>query len=126
MLAAVVNHELTAFPPSPPGTPAPQSAPTATTCSTSHVAAPMELMVGGQTIKQPTIKAVTGTEEAPSIQTKDKQTQNVTNLDDERLLTTKPPEAELKEPKLQDGKEIIGKVTSIESYDVQDRERADT
>ena len=36
------------------GTPAPQPDPTGTICSASHVAAPMELLVGGQTFKQPT------------------------------------------------------------------------
>ena len=79
MLAALASHEPVSLTPSPRDTPAQELVVTATTCSTSHVAAPMVPMVGGQTFKQPTstvggqtskqptITAVAGTEESFSI-----------------------------------------------------------
>ena len=60
LTAEVQRDELDTFrPTSAPslgadGTPAPQPDPTGTRCSASHVAAPVKLLVGGQTIKQPT------------------------------------------------------------------------
>ena len=49
------------------GTPAPQPDPTGTICSASHVAAPMELLVGGQTAKQPTFQVGGQTRTQPTI-----------------------------------------------------------
>ena len=105
MLAALASQEPTSLTSSPQDTPALVSAPTATTFSTSNVAAPMVPIVGGQTFKQPTsivggqtskqptITAVAGTEEYCHIEPKNMHSEDVTNLGDEKLLATKLQES---------------------------------